>query len=118
MKLINEKDYDHKEHGVLYRYEGEVEYSFSIFRSYKIVLKEYQIIKKTPKGYWIRQNQYFKKWVNNDCARRFAYPTKNDALFHFKKRKEKHLKILSSQLEMVNQLLNQIDKVKTDENIG
>jgi hypothetical protein len=116
MKLISsDKDYDHNDLGVLYRYEGEQDEHFSFITTYKIVLKEFQIIKVTPKGYWIRQNFYFKKWVSNDCTRRFAYPTKNEALFHFKKRKEKQLKILTSQVEMVQQLLNQIDKVNTDE---
>ena len=115
MKLVNENDIDRNATGVLYRYEGEQDVHFSFITTYKIVLKELKILKETKCGYWVRHLMYWKKWVSKDTTRRFAYPTKKEALFHFKKRKEKQLKILTSQMEMVNQLLNQIDKVNTDE---
>lgn len=117
MKLIDpEKDYDKKLTGnVLYRYEGEMDSYWSHLSTYKIVLKTHQILKETPKGYWVRHNMYWKKWVSKDGRKRFAYPTKAEALFNFKKRKEKQQKILKARLDEVNQLLNQIDKVNTDD---
>lgn len=115
-KLINpQKDYDKEiTDKVLYRYEGEQDVHFSFFTSYKIVLRTYQILKETPKGYWIRDRHYWKKWVSKDGRKRYACSTKEDALFNFTKRKEKQEKILKSRLEEVEQLLKQIDKVKQD----
>lgn len=116
MKLINpEKDYDLTiTDKVLYRYEGEMNPHWDSLVSYKIVLKTLQILKETPKGYWIRDRHYWKKWVSKDARKRYAYPTKKEALFNFKLRKERQEKILKARLEEVSQLLHQIDKVNTD----
>lgn len=115
-KLINpEKDYDREiTDKVLYRYESEQDSYWMSFASYKIVLKTLQILKETPKGYWVRDRHYWKKWVSKDGRKRFAYSTKEDALFNFLKRKEKQQKILKARLDEVNQLLRQIDKVKEE----
>lgn len=117
MKLINpEKDNDLEiTDKVLYRYEGEMEDHFRSIVTYKIVLRTLQIVSETPKGYWIRDRVYWKRWVSKTAGKRYAYPTKKEALFNFTKRKEKHLKILESQLQMVKQLINQIKDVNTDE---
>lgn len=114
-KLINpEKDYDKEiTDKVLYRYEGEQDYW--VLDSYKIVLKTHQILKETPKGYWIRDRVYWKRWVSKDGRKRYAYPTKAEALNNFKLRKEKQQGILKARLNEVNLLLAQIDKVNTDE---
>lgn len=118
-KLINpEKDYDKEiTDKVLYRYEGEQDSHWMSFATYKIVLKTLQIIKETPKGYWIRDHVYWKKWVSKDGRKRYAYPTKAEALVNFKLRKEKQRKILKARLDEVEQLLRQIDKVDTNETI-
>lgn len=118
-KLINpEKDYDKELSGkVLYRYEGEEDVHWKSFATYIIVLKTYEILKETPKGYWIRVRHYWKKWVSKDGRKRYAYPTKAEALNNFKLRKEKQKEILKSRLNEVEQLLRQIDKVDTNENV-
>lgn len=116
-KLINpERDYDKEiTDKILYRYEGQEDVHWEPIATYKIVLKTLQIIKETPKGYWIRDHIYWKRWVSKDGRKRYAYPTKAEALNNFKLRKEKQQKILKSRLNEVNQLLAQIDKVNTDE---
>ena len=118
-KLINpEKDYDKEiTDKVLYRYVGEQNSYWESIATYKIVLKTHQILKETPKGFWIRDHVYWKKWVSKDGRKRYAYPTKAEALNNFKFRKEKQRKILKARLDEVQQLLNQIDKVDTNETI-
>jgi hypothetical protein len=120
---------------VLYRYQasqiqGE-------YYDVKLDLKEYRIVKETPKGFWIwigwglyenylpnpyttrpidieHNKQRLKeglKWVSNDCRKRFAYPTKAEAMVNFKKRKERHIKILRSQLSRAEDALRAINMV-------
>ena len=76
-----------------YRYElwgcGEFE---------SLRLDEYGMIKETPMGYWIgypdQKYSGFKKWVSKTCTKRFAYPTKEEALTGYIKRTERRLMIL------------------------
>ena len=100
-----------------YRYERELtNYTDRIV--YEIMLQTFFLIKETNKGYWISSvnldiqkeksndleefdNTYpidFKKWIPKQSMRRFAYTTKKEALFNFKKRTEKSIKILSDKL--------------------
>lgn len=68
-------------------------------------LSTYHLIKETPKGYWIGFGGPFiswksdwKKWVSKTSRKRFAYPTKEEALHGFIKRTERRKKILQSQV--------------------
>ena len=71
-----------------------------------IILDEYNLIKETPKGYWIGYGEYgnpnvfqsLNKWVSKTSKKRYAYPTKEDALNNFIKRNERRIKILQRQL--------------------
>lgn len=84
----------------------------------KIHLDIYVSVKETKCGYWIvpkdlvsysfdnilddeRLMKKEKKWISKDSKKRFAYPTKKEALYNFKKRKEKQVHIMSRQLEGV-----------------
>ena len=100
-----------------YRYEREVT-NYTSESVYEIILNTFFLIKETNKGYWIgsvnfnkqnENNDYlkefdntydvdFKKWIPKESVKRFAYPSKKEALFNFKKRTEKSIKILSNQL--------------------
>lgn len=79
-----------------------------------IVLNEYQLIKETPKGYWI--NVYyneFNKWVSKTSIKRYAYPTKKEALNSFIQRKIRQQGILKNQLKMCeNHLMDGLIKYK------
>jgi len=101
-------------------------------RNPKIELRRYHLIKETPKGYWIGSflnswdsQPYWKKWVSKTTKKRYAYPTKAEALQNYIKRTEKRIGILKSQLEeceygvqnakamtMFNQKFDAGDKVK------
>lgn len=50
-----------------------------------IVLRVFEKVRETPKGFWITDG-FEEKWVSNSSKKRFAYPTEN-----------KHLNLLSYQ---------------------
>ena len=115
MKLMTQDESDNLDNrNFLYRCEGEVSDSFMSFISYRIVFKKCFIIKETPCGYWIEDRHYLKKWVSKDGRKRFAHKTKKEALFAFKKRKEKQIQILESQLHGAKQMLTEANKIDLD----
>ena len=95
---------------IFYRYTAEQfasmgidgEYSPSVIPNPTLILNEYNLHKETPKGYWIgygdlesyRSNS---RWVSKTGKKRFAYPTKEEALINFIKRNEMRVKILKRQ---------------------
>jgi hypothetical protein len=90
-----------------------------VFPDPKIILEEYDLIKETPKGYWIGQfflpfqgEPFFKKWVSKTATKRFAYPTKEEALTNLIKRTEKRLKILTRQADVCQVILTKAKTIK------
>jgi hypothetical protein len=62
---------------------------------------EYLVLADTPRGYWINSwgmGTRRDKWVSGHSVKRFAYPTKEEAMVNFKARKARQIKILTSQL--------------------
>lgn len=88
---------------VLYRYE--VDYGV-------LKVKEYKVLRKTPKGVWIDKNQRSYCYCFGDChcaiekfvllsgRKRFAYPTTEEALNNFIHRKKRYMVILESRLNI------------------
>jgi hypothetical protein len=77
------------------------EYINSTFPNPTLTLCEYDLISETPKGYWIGFSGGMKlkyKWVSKTAKKRFAYPSKKDAMTNFIRRTEKRIKILNYQL--------------------
>ncbi len=69
-----------------------------------IELRTLNLHRETPKGYWIgygKPGQYSSKgrWVSKTSKKRFAYPTKEEALNNFVLRKTRQIQILKAQLE-------------------
>lgn len=69
----------------------------------QIQLMKFYLVKETPKGYWISYEggvAYLKndKWVSKTSRKRFAYPTKEEALRAFIMRTERRQLILETQL--------------------
>lgn len=88
-------------------YEDEFYSPMSLLRlsDIKLELEEYNLVRETPKGYWIGLylnpqygEPFWKKWIPKESRKRFAYPTKEEALENYKKRTEKRIKILKSQI--------------------
>ena len=110
----------------LYRYEGRTisqgymdEFDNWHSAGSKVVLNlnELEVLKETEKGYWIESSrlqsskkmtrfnfigqeyEVYVTFVLKGDGKRYAYPSKEAALHSFKKRKERQILILSSQLK-------------------
>lgn len=68
----------------LYRYEINCLGDTMVPANY-IDLKEYDVIGETPKGYYINKYSFVHKktWVSKTGKKRFAYPTKEEAMNYF-----------------------------------
>lgn len=65
----------------------------------QIELLEFKLTKETPKGYWLGVIAFPKyKWVSKTGKKRYAYPTKEEAMINFIKRTERRIEILERQL--------------------
>jgi len=105
----------------LYRYERGLSYDFL---NPKIHVTVYQVLSETPKGYQIRTGyELFKNgrqkttWVSNSSAKRYAYPTKEEALDAFILRTKRCTLIQSSALERSKGFLKAAEKLKQLENL-
>ena len=93
-----------KEPEKFYRYEVCDKSAFeeeSLVPNFQIALLEFDIIKKTDCGYWIRQGIYGKKhWVSKRSARKkYARETKDKALKCFIHRSNKRIGYLKYSME-------------------
>jgi hypothetical protein len=97
---------------------------FVCFSEPTVKLTEYNMHKETPKGYWIGygNGQYESGqkwnlksnsiWVSKTSKKRFAYPTKEEAIHGFIARTQRRANILSSQLYVCNTALNLAKKLQ------
>lgn len=99
-----------------YRYEAENtsyakdhtgEYISSPLLLVNLKLVEYDMVKETPKGYWIGWKDYRGKYkfVLKTSKKKWAYLTKEEAMVNFIKRTESRISILKNQLEFSIQAL-------------
>ena len=82
-----------------------------------IYLNTYNIYKETPKGYWIGYGhpdglQSDKRWVSKTARKRYAYPTKKEALESLIIRRKKQVKILEWQRWTAEIALKKAEKLK------
>jgi len=99
-----------------YRYEA-VQYASSFdhdgiyyespISNIKVELRQLNLFKETQKGYWIGYGSPVgsnwrgkSHWVSKTSKKRFAYPTKEEALENFIKRTECRMRILSQQINV------------------
>lgn len=84
------------------------------FPNPKLNLTTYDLLKETEKGYWIgyKDLQCFKKWIPKKSKKRYAYPTKEEAITNFISRTKKRIKILEWQLECCKITLNYAENTK------
>jgi len=74
------------------------------FPNPKLNVSTYEMVRETPKGYWISPkgfNSYknFHKWISKTSRRRYAYPTQEEALNNFILRTSKRVEILAWELD-------------------
>jgi hypothetical protein len=103
---------------VWYRYE-EVRYSAGVDEYDNLLpgkgrlelnLHEHRVLKTTLKGVWIELYSWAsspsnKRFVLRDARKRYACPTKDEAMTSFIARKQRQRRILKSQLEDVDDAL-------------
>jgi hypothetical protein len=90
-------------------------------------MQEYKVLSTTAQGVWIEVQYYdffppkpvgekpMKKFILRDATKRWACPTKQEALESFVARKKRQIKILKAQIEAIQQ---SIDHCPTLEKLG
>jgi len=80
----------------------------------KIELRVYELKKETPCGYWIclESGYSWKKWISKTSKKRFAYPTKKEAMINLIKRTETRLRILNRQVDLCKSVLYKVRNEK------
>jgi hypothetical protein len=117
-----------------YRYDDPILYD-EYSSSNELYLREYEVIKKTPCGVWIlfpnkniwdsKNNKYQlgKKfilerstWYKTITKKRFAWPTKAEALASYIYRKEYQVNILEYKLENAKEFLAKAKEMQNEVN--
>ena len=82
-------------------HDYDYEYCAPSFPNPKLELRTYDLIKETEKGYWIGYKQFstWKKWIPKKSKKRYAYPTKEEAMINFIKRTKSRIKILQWKID-------------------
>ena len=86
----------------------EIEGNYYRYDGYKnACCYAFKVIRKTHCGVWISTGSYHQpeRFILNDARRRWAYPTKEDALNSFRIRKERQIMHLNASIEKANQAL-------------
>jgi hypothetical protein len=97
-----------KDKGLGFLYRCEANYSSS---GNNVYYQEFAVLRLTPKGYWIFTGMWHgdvptgEKWVSNESRKRYAHPTKEQALEAFIYRKKRYMSILQSRLARVDEVL-------------
>ncbi|HTS04767.1 MAG TPA: hypothetical protein VMP68_04225 [Candidatus Eisenbacteria bacterium] len=73
------------------------------FTGMRLVMFEYSVAKTTPKGVWLQESINHKRFVLRDARKRYACPTKKEALESFLARKQKHLRIERQRVQEIEE---------------
>lgn len=78
----------------------------------KLSLDEYNVIRNTQKGYviWVGSKE---KWISATGKKRFAYPTKEEALTNFIARTKRSIWIMKHNIEFAKLALKEAEKLTT-----
>ena len=97
--------YSYYEVGSIYEEEP---FSLKMFPNIKLRIDSFSLVKETEKGYWIRSpyDSYgFKRWVSKTAKKRFAYPTKEEALNNLVIRTKRRLNYLEHDINACRKVL-------------
>lgn len=81
----------------------------------RVHLETYKVIKETPKGVWLCRNFLGcdlsgMRFVLRDSRKRFACPTKEEAIESFRARKKAQIKIYTARLESAHRALGELER--------
>jgi hypothetical protein len=99
------------------------DYPVKVISSYtRLVCHEYNLFKETPKGYWIGYGSLGglhgkQRWVSKTSKKRYAYPTKEEALNNFIKRTERRIEYLETDIYDCKTMLSDAKKLLGSESI-
>jgi hypothetical protein len=66
-------------------------------------ISAYEILRKTPKGCWIKIGYQTEKFILDGARRRWAYPTKELALDSYRIRKERQIRHCNDMIQAANE---------------
>lgn len=93
---------------IYYRYDGCVVsvggFSDLVTTRYELYCQEFHVTSRTPRGVWI-SNYGVKRFVLSGAKKRFACPTKLEAIESFIARKRRQIPILTKQLRNAEEAL-------------
>jgi len=110
-----------------YRYEWtqyasldfDGDYVNPIFPNPVITESTFYMVKETPKGWWISSRKYHNKtndrWISKTSKRRYAYPTKKEAMNNFILRTKRRIKILQWTIDSCECALSKANQINIDE---
>ena len=90
------------------------EYSCYTDGNISICINTYPVIKQTSKGVWIKFYSD-RKFVLLAGRKKFAYPTKEEAINSLKRRKQRQLQIIEGMERIANNIIQQIEKKDINE---
>lgn len=93
---------------VWYRYEDRL--SGDDWGTYvNVNLRQFEVVRETPKGVWLRLYEYSDmsplRFVLRESRKRYACPTKEQAMESFLARKRKQMRILKQKLQHVEEAI-------------
>ncbi len=92
-----------------YRYKdtvfstGDEEYGYRTHLN--VTLIEFNVVKETPKGFWVEDIIGRRRFVNLHSQKKYACLSKSDAIESFIRRKQAQIRILKTQLRHAEEAL-------------
>jgi len=74
----------------------------------KLKLRIFKLLRETEKGYWI-DLEYKDRWISKTSTKRYAYPTKKEALNNFIIRTKRRLQFVEATIHGCKQSLRLAD---------
>lgn len=84
-----------------------------------IYVHGYDVLKETPKGVWIGHADNpdgWRRFVRNEGRKKYAHPTREEARESFFARKDRQLRILSHQIDVINSAVHKLQIIGKAEN--
>lgn len=80
-----------------------------------LVLNTFDFIRETPQGYWIKSSETWKsppeRWIPKVSRKRYAYPTKKEALNSYIIRSRRRVSILIDQTDYTSEGIKKAEKL-------
>lgn len=83
----------------------------------EVVQETFYLVRETPCGWWIHHDKHYDSysfirpvWVSKTARKRYAYPTREEALESFRRRKQRQIQILKFHLHKAESALIAVDR--------